>query len=198
MPSFTGPVNVAINIAAPPGATAFYTDDGSEPSSGSTPYTGPFVVSTSKTIKTIGTFPGYVKSVVASVDIMIGTPVIFGYSPLITLTENQLKAISNAPLSNTSLVANSLGNYIFGSGSTASDYFYFWWPDGFTDPSVGNGFFDQIGGFAIAMATNVEGFSDGPVNGYWYKALTVNGVLGKLFRTYYAIGGGGQTAILVQ
>jgi hypothetical protein len=198
MPSYSGPVNVAINVAAPPGSSIFYTDNGDTPNSSATPYVGPILVSETKTIKAIGTFTGYVNSAVASVDIIIGLTVFFGYSPLTSLNEAQLIAITNSPLTNTAVQADSLGNYNFGSASTASDYFYFWWPDTFTDPSVGNGFFDQIGGFAVAMATTTEGFTNGPVNGYYYKALTVNGVSGKLFRTYYAIGGGGQTTILVQ
>ena len=48
------------------------------------------------------------------------------------------------------------------------------------------------------MAAGVDGFSNGPVNGWFYQAMTVDGVPGFLFRTYYQIGNGSTQNILVQ
>jgi hypothetical protein len=198
MPSYTGPVNVAINVTAPVGASIFYTDNGDTPTSASTEYTTPLLIEETTTLKAIGTFAGYTNSVVATVQIDIGATLYFGYSPLAILTEAQILALSNSPLDSSTTSVTSLRTYTFGAGSTTSDYYYFWWPNTLENPTAANGFFDPIGGSAVAMATNTEGFTDGPINGYYYKAVTVNGILGRLFRTFYPVGNGAQTNILVQ
>lgn len=54
-----------------PGATIYYTDDGSTPSSGSTPYTVPIDIVASTTIKAIAIKEGYVNSNIATADYVI-------------------------------------------------------------------------------------------------------------------------------
>jgi Fn3 associated len=59
--------NPTITItSASPGVNIYYTLDGSTPSSSSALYTGPFVISTSLTVKAIAIFTGYTNSSVAS------------------------------------------------------------------------------------------------------------------------------------
>lgn len=55
--TFTNSINVGISTATA-GATLYYTTDGSTPTTGSTVYTGPILVSSTQTVKAIGTNVG--------------------------------------------------------------------------------------------------------------------------------------------
>lgn len=63
--SYVGAQTIAISDSAP-GATIYYTQDGSAPTNGSTLYTGPFSISTSQTVKAIAAVSGSLNSLVAS------------------------------------------------------------------------------------------------------------------------------------
>ncbi len=60
-----GPVTVSISSSTP-GATIYYTVDGTTPSQNSTVYTAPFVISTETTVKAFAFATGYMPSPVAS------------------------------------------------------------------------------------------------------------------------------------
>lgn len=198
MPTFPYPVNVTITVDAPVGSDIDYTTDGSDPTPGSNPYSTPIPINETTTIKAIGSYSGYVNSLIASTPVVIGTSMYFGYSALTSLNEAQVIAISNSPLANSLVAADSLGTYTFGAGSTVADYFYFWFPDTYTVPAAVNGFELVSSGFPVPMAGVAEGYTDGPTNGWYYLNLTVNGIPGKLFRTYYPVGSGSSQQILVQ
>ena len=83
-----------------PGASIFYTTDGSQPTTSSTPYTGSFVVNTTTTVKAIATASGFAQSATATSVITISsqsqaaTPVI---SPATgTYTSSQTVTITDA------------------------------------------------------------------------------------------------------
>lgn len=205
MPSYNAPVNVTIEVASPPGASIYYTvalDPAipADPTAASTPYTSPILVEESSNIKAKGFFAGYAASVVASLNIMIGTELYFGYSTLETLTDAQLLAISNAPLTNSQASSDCFGTYLIGASWTAADYLYFWWPETYSDPRASDGFYDPAGGAfgAIAMAGAAQGYTSTGATGYGYLPLTVNGVLGRLYRSFYQIGGGGAKTVIVR
>ena len=63
--TYTEEQNVSITCATE-GADIFYTTDGTEPTASSTPYTGPFIVSETTTVKAIATKTGYNNSAIAS------------------------------------------------------------------------------------------------------------------------------------
>lgn len=63
--TYTPPQSVTITSATP-GASIFYTTDGSTPTPASTLYTGAIAVSTTQTIKAIATFAGFNQSSVVS------------------------------------------------------------------------------------------------------------------------------------
>lgn len=71
--SFIGSATIQITCATS-GASIYYTTDGTEPSTSSTPYSAPFEVTKNTTIKAIAVKSGLLNSDVASVDISIALP----------------------------------------------------------------------------------------------------------------------------
>jgi hypothetical protein len=63
--TFSSPIQVTITDGTP-GATIYYTTDGSTPTTSSTQYTGPITVTTTETVNAIATAPGFTQSAVAS------------------------------------------------------------------------------------------------------------------------------------
>lgn len=192
--SFDGDTIVTLYCATP-AAEIRYTLNGSNPDQSSFLYNGPFLVTSDLELKVRAFLSPKDDSLIASATFDIGQSafVYFGYSPLDTLTENQLKAISNAPeLSNNVEKSDFFGTYRIGSSSTVNDYFYFWSPATFSVPRVTDGFRDPLGlgDGAMSMAGPPQGFIAGPTNGWYYTNLTVDGIAGRLYRTYYQIGGG--------
>jgi hypothetical protein len=59
---------------ATPGATLYYTTNGTTPTAGSTPYTGAIAVAATQTIKAVAFAPGYTQSPVASAAYTINLP----------------------------------------------------------------------------------------------------------------------------
>jgi hypothetical protein len=73
--SYTGVQMVTISDATS-GATIYYTTDGNTPTTNSTVYSNPFAISTSETVKAIGTDSGFVQSTMGSVAYTINLPII--------------------------------------------------------------------------------------------------------------------------
>ena len=63
--SYPSPLTVTISDATP-GATIYYTTNGSTPTTGSTPYTAAFQLASSATVQAIAAASGYSNSAVAS------------------------------------------------------------------------------------------------------------------------------------
>jgi hypothetical protein len=70
--TYTSTQTVTISDTTP-NASIYYTTDGSTPSTGSTLYTGPIQVTTSKTIQAVAIAPGFSQSADASASYTIGT-----------------------------------------------------------------------------------------------------------------------------
>src|SRR5207253_2937459 len=58
--------SIQVTITDDPGATIYYTTDGSTPTTSSTQYTGSITVTTTETINAMATAPGFTPSAVAS------------------------------------------------------------------------------------------------------------------------------------
>ena len=71
--SYTGAQSVTINDATP-GAAIFYTLNGTAPSAGATPYSGPIEITASETVKAIATASGFTNSAVAAGAYTINAP----------------------------------------------------------------------------------------------------------------------------
>src|SRR5256885_8422048 len=71
--TFTSSVAVTLTDSTP-GAPIYYTTDGSTPTTSSTPYTGPIIVTQTTTVRAIATAPGYTTSALASATYTIQVP----------------------------------------------------------------------------------------------------------------------------
>src|SRR5437660_969000 len=95
--TFTSSVSVTLTDSTP-GATIYYTTDGSTPTTASTPYSGPITVTPTQTIKAIAVASGYTTSAVASatytIQVPAATPVLspasgtYTSSVVVTLTDS--------------------------------------------------------------------------------------------------------------
>lgn len=68
-----------VTIAAPAGATIYYTTNGLQPTSSSTLYKGPITVSSNEVIQAVAIQSGYTDSLVASANYQISTPNIINF-----------------------------------------------------------------------------------------------------------------------
>jgi len=186
--SFSGTLAVTITDATV-GALIYYTTNGSTPTSASTLYTVGFNVSATTTVKAIGLLSGCLPSNVVSetYTLAVATATVYwGYSSATTLDEAGVLALQGS-----SSEADPFRQYVFDASSTVNDYFYYWWPSTFADPGLTDGFEDDATASPLVMAGVAEGFTGGPVNGWYYTSLTVNGVPGRLWRSFFQLGGGG-------
>lgn len=193
--SFSGTLEITITCDTV-GADIYYTTDGSTPTDADTLYAAPFNIGATTTVKAIGILSGYTDSAVSTntYTLVAGTfEVYWGYSSSTTLNEAGVLALQDS-----NLEADFFRQYVFDASSTVNDYFYWWSPNVFAVPTAVTGFEDAATTSPIAMATNAEGFTDGPTNGWYYLDLTVDGVPGKLFRSFYQLGGGGAFTTTVQ
>jgi hypothetical protein len=192
--TFSGSQAVTITVSTS-GATIYYTTDGSTPTSASTVYSGAFNVTATTTVKAIALLSGSAPSNVVSetYTLSVATATIYwGYSSSLTLN-----AVGVLALQGSASESDPYRQYVFDASSTVNDYFYWWWPATFSSPGATDGFEDDLTSSPIAMATNTEGFTDGPVNGWYYLNLTVNGVPGRLWRSFNQLGGGGAFTVSV-
>jgi hypothetical protein len=189
--NFASTVTVTLTCATV-GADMYYTLDGTTPSILSFPYTVPFNLAATTQVKAIGIKSGLTDSNVASktyTKTSAAEAVYWGPTPLRVLTEADVLALAN-----TSLELDFFRTYPF--GGTVADYFAWWSPDVFAVPRLTDGFY--LAPFPVSMATPSEGYVDGPTNGWYYYNLTVNGVPGKVFATFFQLGSGSTQNIVVQ
>ncbi len=108
--SYTGAQVVTINDLTA-GATIHYTTDGSTPTALSNPYTSPFLVSSSSTVKAIATGAGYEPSGIASATYSITPTGIPAQLAFIAQPSNVATGITMAPAV-TVAVEDSVGNIV--------------------------------------------------------------------------------------
>ena len=68
-----------VTLSGPAGASIYYTTNGLQPTSSSTPYTGPITVSSNEVIQAVAIQSGYTDSLVASANYQISTPNIINF-----------------------------------------------------------------------------------------------------------------------
>jgi hypothetical protein len=106
----------------------------------------------------------------------------YGTSPLTSLAEADIEALSNQ-----GLAGSTPGSFLFGTG----DYKYFAWPVTF---GVANFFRDSATNLAVAMAGPGEGYTNTSGNGYYFQIVSVTNSFGatvnyRVYRTRNVLGG---------
>lgn len=117
--TYTATQTVSITDSTP-GATIYYTTNGSTPTTGSTPYTAPISVSTSKTISAIAVASGYSASTIASASYTITPP---AASPTISPNGGSFTTPQTVTISDTTPGA-SIHYTIDGSTPTSASNLY--------------------------------------------------------------------------
>jgi hypothetical protein len=175
-----------------PGGVPHYTRDGSPATASSPSSPNPVTVTPPEMLNAITVAAGYSDSPPASasytVPVSTTYPTYFGVSSLVMLTPTQVKALTLRS------AADPFTTYPM-SGSNL-DYFYFWWPATFASPAAGNGF--TLAGNPLVMAALLGPFTGGPINGWYYAPMTIDGLAGFLWRTYYPQGNGTPQTVRVQ
>jgi glucosylceramidase len=78
--TYSGPQSLTISDSTA-GATIYYTQDGSFPSTSSTKYSGPITIASTQTVKTIASASGYMDSTMASATYNIGFSILITATP---------------------------------------------------------------------------------------------------------------------
>ncbi len=198
-PSFTpaaGPFSVPFSLVmacTTPASSIWWTNNGATPVPGvSTEYTAPILTNTSTTYKAIAS-SGLGNSPIRTgvYTLVASLPVYWGFSPSTTLNEAGILALQN-----TSNESDAFRNFTFQAGSTEDDYYFFSFPAAFASPAAGNGFFYISS--PVSMAGTADGYTDGPVNGWYFTNVTVGGIAHHLYRSFQQLGGGGPDTLTVQ
>lgn len=163
---------------ATPGATIYYTLDGSTPTTASTVYAGQFVVTSTTTIKAFAAATGMVNSAVVTTTLTRNYALRWGVSTATTLDEAGILALAGTRADD-----DPAGIYTF-TITAAPDKYLFWvWPHSIVDqPVAGTGF--TLDGLSITgdLAGAAQGY-DQTENGWPYALVSVGGVLHRVYRT---------------
>ena len=161
-----------------PGATIYYTADGSTPSDQSTEYTGPVTITSSATLKAVAVAPNMIDSQVASVSYTqtsAGDFVYWGKSSEAQATANQIAALLSTAKT------SPAGTYQFSSTSNQK-YCYFACPAEWTGPTA-----IMVGAFEWGIARSAP--YDTAHGSLSCRLLTIAGVPCRVYRSAYTTAG---------
>lgn len=194
----SGGFGVSVNVTltcVTAGAAIYTTNDDTDPDETDTLFvTGvPIVLTATDTLRAKAFKTGYLPSnVIAKTYTQSALlPVYWGYSSTRILDESGFLAL------NTSAEPDAFRDYNFDASSTVNDYFHWWFPGTFAQPTATNGFLDLSNSSPLVMATAGEGFTS-TVNGWSYLPLTLGGVAGNYYSSFFQLGGGGSFDTRVQ
>jgi hypothetical protein len=175
--NFGETVQVTITTGTP-GATIYYTTNGSTPTEGSPVYTGPITLTTTTTVKAMAAKGGMTNSDVASKTYTKSMRVYWGPGSSTDLDEAGILALAYNVV-----LTSPAGNYTFGDNAPPK-YLFLAWPNDWPQPRTTDGF--MAGGLPMSgdMADAADGY-DQIHNGWPYKLVTVAGKAHRLYRTKY-------------
>ncbi len=190
--TIAAPIAVTMSTSTP-GGIVHFTDDGSLPTNASPTAPNPVTVNPGTVLRALTTADGYSDSLVSSASYPATSAtynMYYGFSPDRLLDESQVLAQLTLRNASTPYTTYSIGGDV-------SDYFVFWFDDAMPNPTTTSGFSFPPSS-PIPMADASQGYVNGPVNGWFYKALTVNGRTGKLFASFFQLGDGSTQSVVVQ
>lgn len=203
--TFTNSVTVSISDDAP-GTTIYYTLDGSTPTTNSTLYTGPFVLTTSANVQAIAVRPGTVNSGVVSASFLDSSAIGQGTGLLGSYWSNTSSSQFTTPGFNTpaTLVrTDSVVNFDWGNGSPdpsiSSDTFVARWT-GAVQPQFNETYTfytttdDGVRLWVNGQLIIDEWVDQGPTE--WSGTIALNAQQRYNIRMEYYENGGGATAML--
>lgn len=166
--TYTSPQTVTISDATP-GATIYYTTDGTMPTSSSAVYSAPITVSSSETVKAIATANGYSQSAVGAAAYSIG-------SLSVTNGTYEIQNLASGMVLDGGGVGTSKGTWVVQDNSSGGSN------QQWTVTGLGNNTYEIV---SVANGLSLDDYADATTNGTEVDVYTNSATQGNAGQIWY-------------